>query len=93
MVRGIIRKIYDNPAESWANWWVHPYLITLYTKSPTVVFYMFFPSKTKLEQHRFVEGENVIVKGFLRFKWVRSHKKHCLTAIERGLESDFVNYG
>jgi len=91
VVKGIIHRIYDDEKRIGANWWLHPYCITLYTRT-SGTFYMFFPSKPKLEQHRFTVGEEVIIKAFLQKKSVRYQEKKCLTAIERASESDYTNY-
>jgi uncharacterized CHY-type Zn-finger protein len=91
VVRGIIYRKYDDNERTGANWWLHPYCITLRTKT-SGTFYMFFPSKQESEKHRFTPSEKVVVKGFLHRKSVRYQEKKCLTDIERASESDYVNY-
>lgn len=91
VVKGIIRKIYDDPKRGGAKWWLYPYCITLGTNT-SGTFYMFFPSKQELEKHRFTPSERVFIEGCLDRKSVRYQEKKCLTDIERALESDYTNY-
>jgi hypothetical protein len=91
VVKGIIRKIYDDPKRGGAKWWPYPYCITLGTNT-SGTFYMFFPSKQELEKHRFTPSEKVFIEGCLDRKSVRYQEKKCLTDIERASESDYTNY-